>query len=123
MRKAKLLRNMYGFASFLCNVGLIIYFIIYGYATGGTATKYTMTMAAMAGIVLSVVSAVFKKHWRTPLVLICAGLYFVVNSYMSVLITLAVAIMLDELIFSPLHQHYKLKYTIDREIVRYARED
>lgn len=123
MRKAKILRNMYGFASFLCNVGLIIYFIVYGYATGGTTTKYTMTMAAMAGITLSIVSAVLKKHWRTPLVLICAGLYFVVDKYMAVLITLAVAIMLDELIFSPLYQHYKLKYTIDREIVRYARED
>lgn len=120
-KHARLWRNLFGALSYLCNFGLIIAFTIWGLIQGTQVTRYTMCIAAVVGIILAVVSVILKKHWITPLIILIGGLYFAITQFAEVLITLAVCIVADELVFQPLHKHFKAKTMINREIdKRYA---
>lgn len=102
--------------SFLCNFGLLIAFFIYGMANATETVRYTMTMTGLVGIIVSGISAICKKHWRTPLVIILGGLYLVADKFLIVLAIIGIAIMLDELIFRPAYLHFREKASINLEI-------
>lgn len=102
--------------SFLCNYGLVIGFFIYAMIGATETTRYSIAMTGFVGIVVSLVSAICKKHWRTPLVIMLVGLFFATKKYATVLIIIGVAIVLDEMIFAPLAAHYKSKASINVEI-------
>lgn len=115
-KNAKICRNIFGLLSFICNFGLIIAFTIWGLIQGTQVTRYTMCIAAVVGIALSVISLIMKKHWITPLVILIGGLYFAISQFAEVLITLSVCIIADELVFQPLYKHFKNKAIINHEI-------
>lgn len=102
--------------SFLANFGLILGFFIWGLVCGTETTRYTMCLAGVVGVVLGTVSLLLKKHWRTPLVIVMAGLYYAISQFAPVLIALAVSIVADELVFSPLYHYFKSKTQINHEI-------
>lgn len=102
--------------SFLCNWGFIIAFFIYGLVCGEVTAQYSVAITGIVAIILGIISILFKRHWRTPLVIILGGLYFAVMKFSIVIITLAVCIILDELIFTPLYLYFREKTSINKEI-------
>lgn len=109
-------RNIFWTLSFLSNIGLLLGFFIYGLIEG--ENKYGIALAGIVGMVLAVVSILIKKHWRTPLILLMVGLYLAIQRFEAVLVTVAIAIVLDELIFTPLYHHFREKTSINIEIDR-----
>ncbi len=104
------------FLSFLCNFGLIIGFFIYGLVMGQETTKYTMCLTGVIGMVVATISTICKRHWRTPLIILLAGLYFAVKEFGMVLVAVGAGIVVDELIFTPLYEHYRNRTMINKEI-------
>lgn len=102
--------------SFLCNWGFIIAFFIYGLVCGEATAQYSVAITGIVAIILGIISILFKRHWRTPLIIILGGLYFAVMKFSIVIITLAVCIVLDELIFTPLYLYFREKTSINKEI-------
>lgn len=107
---------IFWFLSFLCNFGLVIAFFIYGMATATEITRYSMCLAGIVGMIVALTSTILKRHWRTPLVIMLGTMYFVAQNFAIVLITIGVAIMLDELFFTPAYKHFKNKAMINHEI-------
>lgn len=110
--------RIWGFLSFLANFGPVIGFFIYGLIMGGPKTTYSMSLIGIVGIIVGLVSVILKKHWRTPLIIMLGGLYFAVNHFAIVLVSVAICIVLDEIMFEPLHKYYKTRLTINKEIDR-----
>ena len=102
--------------SFLCNWGFIIAFFIYGLVCGQATARYSVAITGIVAIILGIISILFKRHWRTPLIIILGGLYFAIMKFSIVIITLAVCIILDELIFTPLYLYFREKTSINKEI-------
>ena len=115
-KKCRGAKTIFWFLSFLCNFGLVIAFFIYGLIMGQETTKYTMCLTGVIGMIVALVSTILKRHWRTPLVILLAGMYFVVEQYGVVLVTIGVGIVLDELIFTPLYEHFRNRAMVNKEI-------
>lgn len=115
-RKCWHLKNLFWFLSFICSFGILLYAIVYGFATGSTASRYSLTLASIVCILMTLISILLKYHWRCPLVLMAIALYFIIDKIGAFLICLAIGIILDELLFTPLYKHYKAKTLINKEI-------
>ena len=102
--------------SFLCMWGPALFWIIYTLAKSGIVIKYSFGASCLAAIILCIISAICKYHWRTPVVILLFGLYGFGYHFAAVLITVGVGIILDELLITPLHKHYREKYSINKEI-------
>lgn len=113
-KKYKFLRNLFWTFSFIANFGFIIGFFIYGMIEG--TNKYSMCLVGLVGVILGVISLILKYHWRTPLIIVLGGLYFAIDRFYIVLISLALCIILDELIFTPAYKHFREKSSINVEI-------
>lgn len=115
-RKFRILKWTFGTLSFIATYGLLLFFIIYGLASSGDKGKYIFGLDILACIVVTLISAISKRHWRTPIVLLCVGLYFVVEAMAPLLITLGISILLDELILTPIYEYSSKKLDINVEI-------
>ena len=111
-------RNVFWALSFLSNFGLIVGFFIYGLCCGAKETQYTLALVGLVGIVIAGISTILKYHWRTPLIIVIGGLYFAINQFAYVLLAVAIAIVLDEMIFTPCYRHFREKASINKEIDR-----
>lgn len=105
----------------LCSWGLMLGFLIYGFASGENVQRYMLGCIGLAGAVIMAVSIIMKKHWLTPVILAMVGLYFAVDKFSAVIITCGCAIVLDELLIHPLFEFFKHKYSVNIEIDK-ARE-
>lgn len=105
-----------GIISFLLSWGLMIVFLIIGFATGNNSQSFALGITGLAGAVLAFVSNIAKKHWISPLIILMFGLYIVMEHFSVVLIVIGICIIVDEIIAHPLHAYFKNKYTINKEI-------
>lgn len=119
-KKYRSRRWIFTILSFICVWGPAVFYIIQAFATGQAHTKSGFTLGAtcIVAILLCVVSAVFKHHWRTPAVIILISLYTFANNFGAILLSVGIGVILDEIIFTPLANHYRNLYTINREIDR-----
>lgn len=111
-------RNVFWSLSFLSNFGLIVGFFVYGLCFGVQETKYTLALVGLVGMTIALISTILKYHWRTPLIIVIGGLYFAINQFAYVLLAVAIAIVLDEMIFTPCYRHFREKASINKEIDR-----
>lgn len=94
---------------------VIIYTAI-GFAEGTITEKISLGMTLIGAIILTALNVLFKTHYRSGIWLVIIGLFFCLESIMPLLTCVAVATILDEFVFTPLHNMYKQKYTINKEI-------
>lgn len=87
-----------------------------GYVEGETVEKVALSLTAIASIVISVISIMTKVHLRSPIFILLIGLWVALDKLLPCIITLSLCIILDEVVFTPLAEHYKSLYVINAEI-------
>ena len=95
----------------LLSVPLLVY-IGMALSDGGTivAEKVALVGSVMVALILTVFNIVAQKHLRAPLWIILLGLYVAMSEYlMPLVVILAVTSVLDDLVFTPLIEYYKIK--------------
>jgi hypothetical protein len=105
--------------SVLCLIAPPAYFVIVA-AISSTLVIEKLALAAtvMVVLILTVIAAVNKLALRSRLWILLIGLYFVLDSFMTPLIVIAICQVLDELVITPLKKFFKDRYTINKEIDR-----
>lgn len=115
-KRFKIGKRITGLLSFLLNWGVLITFLIIGFATGEKSESFALGITGLAGVIIAFCSILAKKHWISPLIVLMLGLYIAIDYFTPVLITIGVCILLDELMVAPLHHYFKNKYSINVEI-------
>lgn len=117
-KKARTGSIVFGLLSFLCFIGPIIAtFIIALYDKAiETSEKTTLGVIFIFVVFVSVVNLIAKWHLRTPIWIMLFALYFITSNFIVELLIIGICTILDELIFTPLHKHYKNKFKINKEI-------
>lgn len=121
-RQYKNKKNFTGFLSVLCTFGPVIFFgiqaLLNGIEIGESATvdiTFLILMTGMAAILTLV--GIFRKYvYRSIPYFMILGIFFLLETIVPLIITMAVCTILDELIFTPLHSYYREKYSINKEI-------
>lgn len=115
-KKYKSLMWTFKVLALICTFAPLIAFLIYGFVTGDTTTKVSMSLLSLAGIALAVVNIIFKYSFRTAIYLILLAIGLALENIQTALVTLLVASALDEFVFTPLAKHFKGQYMINKEI-------
>jgi hypothetical protein len=115
-KKYKTLATIFTILSFVLTCGPLGYYFITGFMVADVSHKFILSMSLIMCLFLTIISLIAKFHLRSPLFIILLGLYFVLNNIATLLVFLAVATILDELLFTPLARHYRNKARINREI-------
>lgn len=94
----------------------LLVYVIKGFVEAETVEKVTLSMFAIAAIVLTFVSVVQKCFKRSILWLLLIGVYIVLEKIMPLIIMVAVGTVADEFVITPLKNSWKSKYMINKEI-------
>lgn len=93
---------------FLILVAPIAYYVCLCYAdvevTSGA--KITLTASLVIGAILLMINVILKFNLRCPLWIIIIGVYYSLGDIMTLIILIAIATVVDELILSPLIRRY-----------------
>lgn len=115
--KYKKLYILFAILSLLCFAGPALFFTMTAFATGtAVASKVALSSTVLIVIILSIVAAANKIAMRSRLWILLIGLFICLDSIIVIVFTIGSCQILDELIFTPLKNHYKTKYTINKEI-------
>lgn len=115
-------KNFLGFLSVLCTFGPILFFgiqaVIQGIEIGEKASIDLTFLIIMTGLAaIFTLIGVFRKYvYRSIPYFIILGVFFILDSIVPLIITMAICTILDEIIFTPLHAHYKNLFIINKEI-------
>lgn len=105
--------------SFLLNVGPVATYCIIGLVQGtALIEKVALSMTIFVVAILSVIAWANKLVLRSRLWIILAGLFFVLDAFITPLIILGVCQVLDELLVCPIKHTIKTRYTINKELDR-----
>lgn len=105
--------------SFLLNVGPVAVYSIIGLVQGtALVEKVALSMTIFVVAILSVIAWANKMVLRSRLWIILAGLFFVLDTFITPLIILGACQVLDELIVCPIKKHIRTRYTINKEMDR-----
>lgn len=122
-KQCRTLKNVFGLLHFLCLFGPLLYFIPYGYITGGTVSKIGMSFTIILSVVLAVISILVSVTARAGLhrcimwVLI-SGVLFCLKEIQVFIWIMAITSILDELVFTKVRDHYKAALISNKEIDR-----
>lgn len=104
--------------SILLSVGPALIFTVQGFMYSNLVVeKVALTGAltvAIIGSMMSLLSRVFQ--FRSRIWLILLALFFILDHFTVIILTLAITQILDELVFAPIAKHCRSKYSINREI-------
>lgn len=100
----------------LCLFGPISFFFVRAFVLGDNAQKLTLGITFTMAFILFVINLIMKSHLRSVIWVMLLGVFAVIDAYLAIIITFAVACFLEELIFSPLYRYYKSKLRISKEI-------
>lgn len=115
-------KNLTGFLSVLCTFGPILFFgiqaLIQGVEVGEKATMDITFLIIMAGLAaIFTLIGIFRKYvYRSIPYFIILGVFFILETIVPLIICMAICTICDEVIFSPLHEYYREKYSINKEI-------
>lgn len=116
-KKKRVASRITGLISFLLNVVPVIVFVIIGFIQGGVKQKVSLSFLGVAALVLGFLMLLFKANLkRTLFWIMMIGIYICLDKMQSVIITLAVCNVLDEVIISPLHKKFASEYKTNKEI-------
>jgi len=94
----------------------ISYYVVRAFMIGNTVEKLALGGLAVAAIIITCFSLLQKLRLRSPLWICILGIYVVLDKIIPLLIMVAIGVILDELILSPLYKKFKEQATINKEI-------
>ena len=115
--KYKKLYILFAILSLLCFIGPALFFTAQAFIAGtAVASKIALSSTVLIVVILSIVAAANKIAMRSRLWILLIGLFICLDSVIVIVLTIGICQILDELIFTPLKNYYKTKYTINKEI-------
>lgn len=81
---------------------------------------FTLAAAVLVTLIITLVCAINKTVMRSKIWIIILALFFTIEHFLSVLLTVAITQIADELIFTPLSNHFRTIYLANKEIDRRA---
>lgn len=115
-RKYKALSILFLALSILLLVAPLAYYSIQGFIEGETTDKFTLGITFVIACILFVINIMFKFHIKSTIWIIVLGIYFCLDNILPMIFMVAIGNILDEFVFTPLHNHYKNKAIINKEI-------
>lgn len=120
-KKYKTLNIIFTILHFLCLIGPLLYFIPYAFIVGEVTTKVILGLSTATSIILAAISLfVAVKHraglHRSILWLLILGILTALTSVKPFICIMAVASILDELVFTPIKTASAQKAKINKEI-------
>lgn len=107
---------VYRSLSIAVTVGPLLYYGILGFSVAEPAKRVILSMTAVSAILLTFISVVFKFHIRSTIFLLMLGIHMCIDNITGLIIVMASATMLDEILLTPMARHYREKYKINKEI-------
>ena len=118
-KKNKCLYKICSILSFLVLFMPLFVYIVKGYIEADLTTeKIGLTCTIMVAFILTAVNFIFKFHIRSTVWILLLGVYFCIDSVLTLILLIAIGTILDEFILTPLKKMFKNKYTINKEIDR-----
>lgn len=114
----KFKKNITFILSMLCSIGPLVVFTIMGIIQGEGVEKICLTLTAISSIVLAVIAILNKIHLRSTTYILMIGLWIALDNLLPFVITLMICTMLDELVFTPLHNRWKEDYHTNKQFDR-----
>lgn len=115
-KKYQILSTLFFWLSIICLVLPIVIYTIMAFINGEEHEKVTLGVTVVIACFLVGINTIFKYHIRSCIWILILGIYFCLDNIMPLLLTVAIATILDEFIFSPLHKKFKNKKNINAEI-------
>lgn len=116
-RKYIKLSFLFGFTSVLLNIApFAVYAFIALVDSALIYQKIALSMTVLVVAILSLVALVNKVAMKSRLWIVLVGIYVCLGEIITPLIIIAVCQVLDELIVAPLHNRYRNKKDINKEI-------
>ena len=108
---------LFAILSLLCFIGPALFFTAQAFIAGtAVASKIALSSTVLIVVILSIVAAANKIAMRSRLWILLIGLFICLDSVIVIVLTIGICQILDELVFAPLKNYYKTKYTINKEI-------
>lgn len=114
--KYKKKKNLYFWVSIALNILPIVVYFIIGMVNGDVRQKVTLGLTFFIAVCLVVINILFKYSIRSTIWIILIGIYVALDNITTLLIIIALCTIVDEFIVTPLHNKYKEKYKINREM-------
>lgn len=117
-------KRICGILSWLCTFGPIIFFgslaFMEGVEVGDKAAVDLTFLIIMTGLaaIFTLIGLLRKYIYRSIPYFIILGVFFILDTIVPLIITIAVCTIIDELIMTPLYERYKNLTQINKEIDR-----
>lgn len=108
-KKYKRLSILMWWLSFIVLLTPISYYVVRAFMIGNTVEKLSLGGLAVAAIIITCFSLLQKMRLRSPLWICILGIYIILDKIIPLLIMVAIGVILDELILSPLYKRFKEK--------------
>lgn len=115
-KKYAKLSALFFWLSIICLVLPILVYVIIAFVNGGTQEKVTLGITVTIALILVAINTIFKYHIRSCIWIVMLGIYYCIDNILPLLLLVAIATILDEFVFSPLHKSFKNKKIINKEI-------
>lgn len=120
-KRCKRLAIFFGILHFLCFFGPLLFFIPYAFAVGEVVSKVALGLTAAVSVILILLSFIVGvKHraglHRSIIWLLITGILFCIQNLATFIWTMAITSILDELVFSKLHDHYNAALLTNKEM-------
>lgn len=103
--------------SILLNICPLIVFTIIAFVTNTAIVhKVTLSMTLLLVLIFTLITLVNKTVFRSKLWILLIGLWLCLDNILTPLIVFASCQVVDELIVTPIKNHYKDRYKINKEI-------
>lgn len=122
-KKCKRMSILFSILHFLCLFGPLAYYVPYGFISGETVEKVSMSFAVIVSVILAMLSIVIDVKHRAGLHksimwFLIAGTLFCLEDIKVFVLIMAATSIIDELIFTRAREHYATAYTANIEIDR-----
>lgn len=117
-KKFQFLSILFGILSFLVLTAPICVYTVQAFMYGETTEKFVIGGLGIAALIAVGISLFLKLNLKCPIWLILIGIYVVLDNIMPLLLMVAIGVILDEVLLTPLHRYFKQKTSINMEIDR-----
>lgn len=103
--------------SILLNICPLLVFTIIAFISGTAIVhKVTLSMTLLLVLIFTLITLVNKTVFRSKLWILLIGLWLCLDNILTPLIVFASCQIIDELIVTPIKNHYRDRYKINKEI-------
>lgn len=102
--------------SILMTVGPLMYYMILGFSVSEPTKKVVLSLTAISAIMLTAINVVFKLHMRSTIFILMLGIHCCIDNITTLILIMAAATLIDEIVLMPMCRYCKSKYSINKEI-------